>query len=324
MRKVFISVAVAISTVPLFSAAAHGESKADQWKASAAAAQPNASPTPPGFAKNNDDVSGPFAGNAFFEFSINGCSFVYQQFDGTYVATSGGTGTLHIQGCADSADVVGGFEFIGLFTLVTPSGTTLSGTARGPVFPLDFTLTVTPDPGSGPHSTLGGTIDFTASGISGAITGALTGALQPGVPRHQQPTHPAQGAVNHQVSGDFFGSAFFEFGINGCSFVFEQFDGTYTASSGGTGTLHVEGCADFSDVPGGFSFVGTYTLVTPTGVTLTGDANGPLFPVDITLTVTSSSASGGKFNGTGTIEFTATGISNAITGTLTGALKPGG
>jgi hypothetical protein len=164
--------------------------------------------TPPGIAKYNEDVTGPFAGTAFFEFSANGCSFVYVQLDGTYTSSSG-TGTLHIAGCADSADVVGGFEFIGLFTIVTPAGATVSGTARGPVFPLDFTFSVAPNPGNGPFSAIGGTIDFTASSVSGDITGALSGALQPAV--HQHPERPTTGAINKTVSGSFTGSAFFSF-----------------------------------------------------------------------------------------------------------------
>jgi hypothetical protein len=321
MRKASSPVILVVLAVLVFGGVAHGTTKAEQWRASAGSAQPASAHTPPGIAKYNEDVTGPFAGTAFFEFSANGCSFVYVQLDGTYTSSSG-TGTLHIAGCADSADVVGGFEFIGLFTIVTPAGATVSGTARGPVFPLDFTFSVAPNPGNGPFSAIGGTIDFTASSVSGDITGALSGALQPAV--HQHPERPTTGAINKTVSGSFAGSAFFSFGENGCSFAYEQFDGSYATSSGAQGTLHGAGCADFADVPGGFLFVGTYTLVTPTGVTLTGAVSGPVFPVDFTLVVTSTSASGGKFNGTGTIEFTASGISNDITGDLMGSLRPGG
>jgi hypothetical protein len=319
MRKPLVLVAVAALVLSIFGTEAQGATKADQFLHEAGA--PVSRPTPPGLAKYNADVSGPFAGTSFFEFSANGCSFVYEQFDGTYTTNTGGVGTVHIEGCADSADVVGGFEFIGLFTIVTPGGQTVSGTARGPLFPIDLTLTVAPTPGSGPFSALGGTIHFTASSVSGDITGALAGALQPAV--HQPPPHPTSGAINQQVTGNFTGTAFFEFGANGCAFVYEEFDGTYATSGGGTGTVHIQGCADFADVPGGFLFVGNYTLVTPKGVTLTGVARGPVFPVDFSLTVTSSSASGGKFNGTGTIQFSASGIDGDITGTLTGALKPG-
>jgi hypothetical protein len=311
-----------IFAVPLFGVAAHGVTKAEQWRASAARAPSAPAHIPAGIARYNAELTGPFAGTAFFTFNANGCSFVYVQLDGTYTTSANGTGTVHVAGCADSADVVGGFEFIGLFTIVTPGGATVSGTARGPVFPLDFAFSVVPTPGSGPFSAIGGTIDFTASSVSGDVTGALTGALQPAV--HPHPERPTSGAINTVVSGSFVGSAFFTFGENGCSFAYEQFDGTYTTSSGTQGTLHIAGCADFADVPGGFLFVGTYTFVTPTGVTLTGDASGPVFPVDLTLVVTSTSATGGRFNETGTIEFTASGISNDITGSLTGSLKSGG
>jgi hypothetical protein len=145
-------------------------------------AEPRPTPhTVPGAnAVRNRTVSGPFTGSVFFEFGTHGCSFVYQQFDGTYAAKSDGTGTLHLEGCVDSAPVPGGLEFVGTFTLTTPTGVTLTGTARGPVFPVALVLTVsTSSAHTGPLSKVQGTINFTASNVSGPITGTLAGSLRP-------------------------------------------------------------------------------------------------------------------------------------------------
>lgn len=119
-------------------------------------------------------LSGPFTGTASFEFDARGCAFVFQQFDGTY-ETKRGVGTLHVEGCVD----VSTLGFAGTFVIRAPTGTTITGTAEGTVFPLDLTLTVTRSVGgTGQLRRLTGTIDFTADGISGEISGALRAAVR--------------------------------------------------------------------------------------------------------------------------------------------------
>jgi hypothetical protein len=166
------------------------------------------------------------------------------------------------------------------------------------------------------------TVYFMVGSFFDSPGGALTFSITDGAPA-KQPGAPVNSARNRAVSGPFAGSAFFEFSSHGCTFVYEQFDGSYTTKSGGTGTLHLAGCAVTADVPGGFQFVGSFVLATPEGVTLTGTAQGTVFPVDLTLTVTTSTARTGPLhNIAGTIHFSASGISGNVTGTLTGALRP--
>ena len=42
-------------------------------------------------------------------------------------------------------------------------------------------------------------------------------------------------ALNRDVSGPFVGTTFFDFFTNGCSFIHQAFDGTYTTAKGGSG-----------------------------------------------------------------------------------------
>ena len=79
----------------------------------------------------------------------------------------------------------------------------------------------------------------------------------------------------------------FEFGTNGCSFVFEQFDLTVETQTGPV-TLRVSGCVDFGG-PTTFTFDGTFVLTARNGATLTGTATGPAGndPLDFVLTAES-------------------------------------
>jgi hypothetical protein len=121
----------------------------------------------------NRRVSGSVTASGFFEFSSRGCSFVYQQLDGTY-DTKQGPGSFHVAGCVNLAS---GFVFLGTFTITTPQGDTITGTAEGPVFPLELTLTVTDTRGSPSLKNVGGTILLTLDGISGSLHGTLSGSL---------------------------------------------------------------------------------------------------------------------------------------------------
>jgi hypothetical protein len=126
----------------------------------------------------NRRVSGSVTASGFFEFSSRGCPFVYEQLDGTY-DTKKGTGSFHVEGCVDLASVPGGFLLVGTFTITTPQGDRISGTAQGTVFPLDLTLTVTDVAGSPSLKNVGGTIRLTLDGISGSnLQGTLTGSLK--------------------------------------------------------------------------------------------------------------------------------------------------
>lgn len=175
--------AVFILAVPLFAYATptYGASPSSEFRSNASARTPTSRPSTPSHVTGirNRAFSGPTTGAGFFTFGVNGCSFVYQQFDGSYAADSGGTGTWHIHGCANTASVPGGFEFTGVFTVTSPAGVTLSGTAEGTVFPLHLTLTVTSSSVTTGHfRNIAGSIDYTANNISGPQTGALTASLQ--------------------------------------------------------------------------------------------------------------------------------------------------
>jgi hypothetical protein len=89
-------------------------------------------------------VSGPFEGVPFLE-AHEGCSFFYERFVLEYVADSGGTGTLQIEGCV----LIDGFVYEGGFTLTTPGGAVLRGTASGTARPFALVLTVTSSEGRG-------------------------------------------------------------------------------------------------------------------------------------------------------------------------------
>jgi hypothetical protein len=99
----------------------------------------------------NRKVSGAFTGTTTFAFSAEGCSFVHQVFDGTYIRRQGAPGgRFHIDVCVE-LQPTGIFRLAGSFQLTTQGGARLTGAASGEVgqalpgnvIPLEFTLTVT-------------------------------------------------------------------------------------------------------------------------------------------------------------------------------------
>ena len=126
----------------------------------------------------NREVTGSFTGTSSFDFSAGGCAFVFEAYDLTFQTGRGRPGTLHIEGCVNSAPVVGSFAFeSGTFTLTSRTGATLTGTVSGGVFPIDLTLTVTE--GTKRFRRATGTIAVDGTGgPSGPVSGTLTGSLQ--------------------------------------------------------------------------------------------------------------------------------------------------
>jgi hypothetical protein len=139
--------------------------------------------TPPASADQarhlNERVSGPVDGTTEFEFGTNGCSFVFQVWQGTYETARGRVGSFRLAGCVEAT---GDFPFTGTFILTAPNGAVLTGTVSGTVFG---------GPGDGQLFTLGlvdgtkdfrnaaGTIQFTGNWSGGTVfTGALVGALR--------------------------------------------------------------------------------------------------------------------------------------------------
>lgn len=131
--------------------------------------------------------------------------------------------------------------------------------------------------------------------------------------------------LNPQVSGPFTGTTSFDFGTQGCFFVFQIFDATFTTATG-AGDLDIEGCVEAS---GGelFPFTGSFTLTAPSGGMLTGTVSGDInaFSGAFDLTLTVNTATGTLSGATGTVAVAGewdfvTPPGNAITGTLTGQL----
>ena len=102
------------------------------------------------------------------------------------------------------------------------------------------------------------------------VIGLMTGMASPA---SAAPERAPQGLVR-QATGPASGLEMFEFGVNGCSFVFEQFDLTVETQAG-PATLHVSGCVEFGGGATGFAFDGTFVLTAKNGATLTGTATGP-------------------------------------------------
>ena len=127
-------------------------------------------------------VTGEFTGTSAFEFTVEGCSFVFETYDLTYPSIGGRPGTVHIEGCVNLAGVTGGFAFESGqagFTLTTATGATLTGTVTGGVFPIDLTLTVTG--GTRQLQRVTGTIAVAGTGgPSGPVSGTITGGLSRG------------------------------------------------------------------------------------------------------------------------------------------------
>src|SRR4030095_2340762 len=53
-------------------------------------------------------------------------------------------------------------------------------------------------------------------------------------------------ALNREVNGPFVGTTSFDFFTNGCSFIHQALDGTYTTVKGGTGSIHLDVCPTFA------------------------------------------------------------------------------
>jgi hypothetical protein len=143
----------------------------------------------------NHNVSGPFTGRSVFD-ATPVCSFFDQVFDATFTAKHRKAGSVQIDGCV-TFGTGSSFSYSGSFTLTTPHGGTLSGTASGVIggspagvcsspsaFPasLNFTLTVVHGTKSYKHAT--GNVGLTGTwcspatpGVSGPISGVLTGHL---------------------------------------------------------------------------------------------------------------------------------------------------
>lgn len=104
------------------------------------------------------------------------------------------------------------------------------------------------------------------------VTGFMTGMA---LPASATPTTMPRGLVE-QATGQVSGTEVFEFGANGCPFVYEQFDLTVETQAG-PATLHVSGCVESGrGGPTGFIFDGTFVLTAKNGATLTGTATGPI------------------------------------------------
>jgi hypothetical protein len=80
-------------------------------------------------------------------------------------------------------------------------------------------------------------------------------------------------SLNREVSGPFVGTTFFDFFTNGCSFIHQALDGTYTTVNGGTGSFHLDVCPTFA-VDSGSVDTGTFTLQDRRGSTLAGTVTG--------------------------------------------------
>jgi hypothetical protein len=76
-------------------------------------------------------ASGTFSGSSSFEFGTHGCSFVYQEFEGTWIRRQGALGgTFLLTGCVTTNNE-GGFSYTGTFLMVTQGGAELRGSVRG-------------------------------------------------------------------------------------------------------------------------------------------------------------------------------------------------
>src|SRR5918997_1768664 len=76
-------------------------------------------------------LSGTFTGTASFQFSAQGCSFVHQEFEGTWIHREGAPGgTFHLTGCVTPVNE-SSFSYRGTFLMVTQGGAQLRGTLSG-------------------------------------------------------------------------------------------------------------------------------------------------------------------------------------------------
>jgi hypothetical protein len=131
-------------------------------------------------------------------------------------------------------------------------------------------------------------------------------------------------SLNREVSGPFAGSTFLDFFTRDCGFPVEQLlDGTYQTQKGQSGSFHIEVCPTFS--PEGSQAVGTFTLTTPHGATLSGTVTG-VYGINAPSSLPFETAATGTKSlqqAIGTIEMD--GIwqfdGNLISGTLAGSLE---
>jgi hypothetical protein len=111
--------------------------------------------------------------------------------------------------------------------------------------------------------------------------------------------------LSRKASGTFSGSSSFEFGTHGCSFVYQEFEGTWIRRQGALGgTFLLTGCVTTNDT-GGFSYAGTFVMVTQGGAELrgsvTGENDGTSCPVEVEHVMTLTSGTKRFAGATGTI-----------------------
>jgi hypothetical protein len=116
-------------------------------------------------------------------------------------------------------------------------------------------------------------------------------------PAHREPPSRSR-HLDRQVGGPFQGVPSFE-SRDGCAFLYQRFNLEYTADSGGSGTLDLEGCVLLD----GFVYEAVFALTTPRGAVLRGTVTGTARPFTLVLTVVSSEGRGFR-NVRGTIGLT--------------------
>ncbi len=141
----------------------------------------------------------------------------------------------------------------------------------------------------------------------------------------RDPSTPRKGATCPTATatlptGPVTGTEFFDFGTNGCSFVFQEF--SFTISGTTPGTLDLEGCVGEQEI--GFTFDGTFVLTDANGTKFTGTATGSIFeseavPLDLTLTVVTTTSADKSLVGS-QLSLTSPDFGGDDTRTLTGTL----
>jgi hypothetical protein len=93
------------------------------------------------------------------------------------------------------------------------------------------------------------------------------------------------------LAGSFTGTQHFTFATNGCTFVHQVFDATYSSASDGTVTLHIEGCVS----PDITQYSGTFTIAASAGTldgTVLGSVDVSSVPGTFDLTAAATSGTG--------------------------------
>ena len=122
-------------------------------------------------------ASGTFTGTTTFQFGADGCSFVHQVFEGTWIRREGALGgTFEIEGCVRTGSEFG-FTFDGTFLMVTQGGSELRGTVTGTLpngsCPADWQFVMTLREGTKRYSGATGTI--WVDGVWDCTTGPFMG-----------------------------------------------------------------------------------------------------------------------------------------------------